>query len=66
MTRARLGRAERSDVRRDMTPMRRFAKRNEIALAVLFLASPAATFITVEMILVEGADSFWKWGPSAA
>jgi len=59
MTRAGLGRTEWSDVWRDMTPMRRFAEPHEIAPAVLFLASSAASFITGEVILVEGGYSCW-------
>jgi NAD(P)-dependent dehydrogenase (short-subunit alcohol dehydrogenase family) len=37
-----------------MTPMRRFGKPEEVANAAIFLASPAAGYITGETILVDG------------
>jgi 3-oxoacyl-[acyl-carrier protein] reductase len=37
-------------------PLRRFARREEIALPILFLASPMATFITGEILNVNGGS----------
>jgi 2-deoxy-D-gluconate 3-dehydrogenase len=39
---------------RSRIPLRRFAEADEIALAVLFLASPASSFITGTVITVDG------------
>ena len=42
------------DSMRDMNPMRRLARPEEVAAAIVFLASPGASFINAEMLDVDG------------
>ena len=43
----------------DMIPMGRVGQPNEIASAVLFLASEAASLITGDIVLVDGGYTCW-------
>ena len=38
----------------EMTPMHRFAEPSEIAYTMLFLASDAASYVTGEILVVDG------------
>ena len=44
---------------KDNVPAKRFGTESEVAAAVTFLLSPAATYITGETIRVDGASSLW-------
>ena len=59
MTKRGLGKSEWVDIWRDMTPMQRFAEPEEIAHAVLYLASDAASYVTGTVLLVDGGYSCW-------
>ena len=59
MTKRGLGKREWVDVWKDMTPMQRFAEPEEIAHAVLYLASDAASYVTGTVLLVDGGYSCW-------
>ena len=37
-----------------MTPLKRMGKPNEIATAALFLCSPASSYITGEVLVIDG------------
>lgn len=54
MSRGGMSNPSRGPVWLEMTPMRRFGKPDEVAAAILFLASEAASFITGEIIVVDG------------
>jgi NAD(P)-dependent dehydrogenase (short-subunit alcohol dehydrogenase family) len=43
----------------DLTPMRRFAEPAEIASAVLFMASEAASYCTGSVLTVDGGYTCW-------
>ena len=59
MTKLGLSKREWVDIWVEMTPMRRFADPSEIAHAVLFLASDAASYITGSILLVDGGYTCW-------
>ena len=54
LTAALLDRPEIMDKIAAMTPMRRLATTQEVANAILFLASPAASVITGHTLAVDG------------
>lgn len=39
---------------RDMTPMQRVGQPEEVAMAVLFLASPASSYVTGDILVIDG------------
>lgn len=43
----------------EMTPMHRFAEPQEVAYAMLFLASDAASYVTGTILLVDGGYTCW-------
>jgi NAD(P)-dependent dehydrogenase (short-subunit alcohol dehydrogenase family) len=43
----------------DMTPMGRCGEPSEIAAAALFLASPAASYVTGAILAVDGGYTVW-------
>jgi NAD(P)-dependent dehydrogenase (short-subunit alcohol dehydrogenase family) len=59
MTKLGLSKREWVAVWEEMTPMRRFAEPAEIAHAVLFLASDAASYCTGTILLVDGGYTCW-------
>lgn len=59
MTKLGLSKREWVEVWEEMTPMRRFADPSEIAHAVLFLASDAASYVTGTILLVDGGYTCW-------
>jgi NAD(P)-dependent dehydrogenase (short-subunit alcohol dehydrogenase family) len=59
MTRLGLSKREWVEVWEEMTPMKRFAEPDEIAHAVLFLASDAASYCTGTILLVDGGYTCW-------
>ena len=44
---------------REMTPMQRFGQPHEVASAVLFLASDAASLMTGSIVVVDGGYTIW-------
>jgi citronellol/citronellal dehydrogenase len=47
------------DASRRRTPLKRYGTVDEVASAILFLASPAATFITGTTLQIDGGASLW-------
>lgn len=43
----------------DEVPMQRYAQASEIAPAVLYLASPASSFVTGEVLVIDGGYTLW-------
>ncbi|WP_326699050.1 glucose 1-dehydrogenase [Streptomyces sp. NBC_01754] len=43
----------------DEVPMQRYAQSSEIAPAALYLASPASSFVTGEILVVDGGYTLW-------
>jgi NAD(P)-dependent dehydrogenase (short-subunit alcohol dehydrogenase family) len=39
---------------RDMTPMQRVGQPEEVAMAALFLASPASSYVTGDILVIDG------------
>lgn len=54
MTRSGLGNPETAPIWKQMTPMGRPGEPDEIAAAALFLCSPAASYITGEVLVIDG------------
>lgn len=53
------GNSERLETEAKRTPLQRAATPDEIAEAIFFLASPAASFITGEILRVDGGRNFY-------
>lgn len=54
MSRGGINHPVRGPIWRDMTPMRRAGQPEEVAAAVLFLASEAASYITGDILVIDG------------
>lgn len=59
MTLKMRARPELFDVWMDMTPMGRCGEPSEIASAVLYLASPAASYVTGSILAIDGGYTVW-------
>jgi galactitol 2-dehydrogenase (L-tagatose-forming) len=59
MTLAMRARPELFDVWMDMTPMGRCGEPSEVASAVVFLASPASSYMTGSIVSVDGGYTSW-------
>ena len=59
MTLAMRARPELFDVWMDMTPMGRCGEPTEIACAVVFLASPASSYMTGSIVSIDGGYTSW-------
>jgi NAD(P)-dependent dehydrogenase (short-subunit alcohol dehydrogenase family) len=43
----------------DMTPMGRIGEPSEIAAAIVYLASPASTYVTGAILSIDGGYTAW-------
>jgi NAD(P)-dependent dehydrogenase (short-subunit alcohol dehydrogenase family) len=59
MTKLGLSTSEWVKLWEEMTPMHRFAEPSEVAYAMLFLASDAASYVTGAILLVDGGYTCW-------
>ncbi|NTI66020.1 SDR family oxidoreductase (plasmid) [Agrobacterium tumefaciens] len=57
MSRAGMEHPVRGPIWREMTPMKRFGKAEEVAAAILFLASEASSYVTGDILVVDGGHT---------
>ena len=54
MSRGGIANPEWFPIWRDMTPMGRVGQPDEVASAILFLASPASSYVTGDVLVIDG------------